>query len=170
MRHERSRLHLLLETSEMTVIDAQSALGMHDSAFAFDHLRIESKIAQPVGLEFEHRLECDAWKPVLVNGDVARRECVVASAFRFERAIELAGRTRARAVEHHMLEEVSKTRDARRFVAAADPHPVVKRDVRYVAVRPDDDVHAVRQRDRLDIADARNLRNGRLTAQHGGEH
>ena len=130
MREKRGRLHLLLQAAEMTVIDAQPPLGMDDAALALDDLRIEGQIAQAVGFEFEHRFERGAREPVLIHGDVARGEGVVARAVRFERAIELARRARARAVEHHVLEEMREPRDARHFVAAADAHPVVERDVR----------------------------------------
>ena len=46
--------------------------------------------------------------------------------------------------------------DARHFVAAADAHPVVERDIGDVAVRPDDDLHAVRERGRMHLVGTRN--------------
>jgi hypothetical protein len=61
----------------------------------------------------------------------------------------------ARAVEHHVLEEMRETGDARHFIAAADAHPVVERDVRDVAIRPDDDLQPIGESDRLNLLDAR---------------
>ena len=67
----------------------------------------------------------------------------------------------AGAVEHHVLEEMREAGDARHFVAAADAHPVVERDVGDVAIGPDDDLHAVRQRGRVHLVGARHARGRR---------
>ena len=154
MREKRSRLHLLLQPADVTILDAQSPLGMHDAALALDHFRLEREIAQPIGLHFEHGFERRARQPVLIHRHVVGSECVVTRAVRFEHAIELALRPRGRAVEHHVLEEVREAGDARHFVAAAGVHPVEQRDVRDVAIRPDDDLHAIRERDGLHLIGA----------------
>ncbi len=110
MREIRSRLHLLLQPPDETVVDAQPPLGMHDAALALDHLRIEREVAQPIGFDFEHGRERRARQPVLIHGHVVGSERVVTRAVRFEHAVELALRPRRRAVEHHVLEEVREAR------------------------------------------------------------
>ena len=151
MRDEGRGLHLLDEKAFVAVLDAQAALGIDDAALALDDLRVEGQVRDPVGLEVEHQVERAARNPVLVHGDVVAGERVVRTALRFHEPVEFAGLTLARAVEHHVLEEMREAGDAGHFVAAADAHPVVERDVRDVAVRPDDDLHAVRERGRTHL-------------------
>jgi hypothetical protein len=154
MREERSRLDLFEQRAGIVVVDAQAALRIDDAALALDGLRVERQVRDPIGLEIEHEFECIRREQVVVNREVVRRRRVVRSAVRFHLAIEGSRRTRRRAVEHHVLEEVRKPGDAGHFVAAARAHIVIERDARHIAVRPDDHAQAVVERFRADLAGA----------------
>jgi hypothetical protein len=58
--------------------------------------------------------------------------------------------------------------DAGHFVAAAGVDPVVERDFGNVVVGPDDDLHAVRERDGGDLALAWHLRERLAGGEQGG--
>jgi hypothetical protein len=167
VRDERRRLHLLDEKALVVVLDGETALGVHDAALALDHLGIEREVGEAIRLEVEDEIERGTRHPVLVDGHVLGRVGIVGAALRFHELVELARRAPARAVEHHVLEEMRETGDARHLVAAADPHPVVERHVRDVAIRPDDDAHAIGERGRLHLFDARNPGGGRGRAGLG---
>ena len=96
-----------------------------------------------------------AREPVLVHGDVVAGEGVVRAALRLHQPVEVARLPARGAVEHHVLEEMREPGDARRLVAAARTHPVVERHVRNVVHRPDDDLHAVRERARCECSRGR---------------
>ena len=116
-------------------------------------LRIEREVCEPIGFQVEHQVERGARNPVLVHGDVVAGERVVGAALRFHEPVEFARRALRGAVEHHVFEEMREAGDAGHFVAAADAHPVVERDVGDVAIGPDDDLHAVGQRRRLHLVE-----------------
>ena len=161
MRDEGRGLHLLGEEAFVAVFGAQAPLGIDHAALALDDLRIERQVGEPIGFEVEHQVERGARNPVLVHGDVVAGERVVGAALRFHEPVELAGRALRGAVEHHVLEEMREAGDARHFVAAADAHPVVERDVGDVAIGPDDDLHAVGQRRRLHLVESGHARGRR---------
>ncbi len=146
MRGESGRLHLFGQHALVVVLYAQPPLGVHHSPFALDHLRREGKIGDPVGLKVEHEVEGIARKPVLVNGYVIACKRVVRAAARFHLAIELARLAARGAVEHHVLEKMRKSGDARRLIAAARAYPVVQSHAGYVLDGPDNDLHAIRKR------------------------
>ncbi len=114
----------------------------------------KERLREAIGFEIEHQVERAARNPVLVDRHVVAGEGVVGTALRFHELVELARRALAGAVEHHVFEEMREPGDAGHFVAAADTHPVVQRHVRDIAVGPDDDLHAIGQRGRLDLVGA----------------
>src|SRR5690606_15119276 len=77
-----------------------------------------------------------------------------------ENAVELPGSASARAVEHHVLEEMREPGDAGYFVAAPDAHPVVHGHVGDVPIGPNDHLHAVRKRHGMHLIFPRYLREG----------
>lgn len=146
VRDEGGGLHLLREQAMAVVLDPQPPLGSDHAALALDHLRREGEVRHPIRLQIEHALEGARREPVLVHRHIVAGERIVGTAFGLHQPVELPRRMPARAIEHHVLEEVSEPGGPGHLVAAAGAHPVIERDVGDVAYRPDDHAHPVGER------------------------
>ncbi len=115
---EDQRLELLLHQAEDRVLGPQPALLLHHLPLLLERVLGQPERAHPIGLEVDHGLERVGREVLVVGGHVVRRVGVGVAAARLEHAVELLRAVPARAVEHHVLEEVADPRD---------PEPLVPR-------------------------------------------
>ena len=151
MAGEERRLQRFVELRRRIVLDAHAALLEHHLALGPDNLVGKQKIGHAVRLEAHERLEMLASDALEIGGVVVARERVLLPAEVRDEIGELALRMLLRALEHQMLEEMRDAGLSHRIVRRAVLVPDHMGDDRRAAILDRDDLHAVWQREMVDL-------------------
>jgi hypothetical protein len=149
------RRDLLAQDRGGLVLDPLPPLLQDHVALRVDVLVGEAQVRHPVRLHPHDQGQAVLRDHLEVGGEVVAGDGVVVAAVPGHDLRELAGRDLLRALEHQVLEEVRQAGLRLRAVGGADPVPEPVRHDRRPAVRHDDDLEAVVEREGLRVEQRR---------------
>ena len=141
------RLDLFGKQRAGTVFHPRAPFLQHHVAFRPDHFVSQYEPAHAVGLEFHHLRQRIRANLLVVGGVVARGEGVLIAADSGNGGGEVAGSMFFRTLEHQVFEKMRNAGAARLLIGAANLVPDHMGDHGCAAIRNNDDLKSVLQRE-----------------------
>ena len=146
-RQECDRGQFLIQPGPRTVVGTQATLLLDHFDFPLEFVIGPLVFRKTVGLELHHIAQTRRRYLLVIAGVVARGKGVLAAPEFGNPARKLTRCDAGRSLEHHVFEHMGHARSTIHFIHRARPYPHHVHHGRRATFGPDDDLHAIGQRE-----------------------